>query len=80
MKPHPDGQFAELAVVDEKKCVGCRLCEEACLWEAIYMDGSRLTSLSQTPFKNGFLDKVMPSDATVAGRDDHCQMKKDHVS
>ena len=78
MQPHPDGQFPELAVVDEKKCVGCRLCEEACIWEAIYMDGSRLTSLSQTPLKDTFVDKIFPSDATVGQRDDSQQMRKEY--
>lgn len=78
MQPHPDGQFPELAVVDEKKCVGCRLCEEACIWEAIYMDGSRMTSLSQFPIKESFVDKIFPSDATVAQRDDSEQMRKEY--
>ena len=27
-----------MATVDAKKCVGCRLCEEACGWNAIYID------------------------------------------
>lgn len=78
MQPHPDGQYAELAVVDEKKCVGCRLCEEACIWEAIYMDGARLTSLSQTPIKESFLDKVMPSETTLSRRSDDAQMRKEY--
>ena len=26
-----------MATVDDKKCVGCRLCEEACGWSAIYI-------------------------------------------
>ena len=29
--------FFGVAVVDEKKCTGCRLCEEACAWNAIYV-------------------------------------------
>ena len=33
--------FYGIAVVDEKKCVGCRLCEEACGWNAIYIDPPR---------------------------------------
>lgn len=79
MQPHEDGQFPMLAVVDEKKCTGCRLCEEACLWEAIFMEGDRLTSLSQTPIKASFLDKVMPSTATLTNRDDAAQMRKQYA-
>lgn len=79
MEPHPDGQFTQLAVVDEKKCVGCRLCEESCLWEAIYMEGDRLTSLSQSPIKGSFLQKILPSQATVAGRDDAKMIRKEYV-
>lgn len=79
MEPHPDGQYPELAVVDTKKCVGCRLCEEACIWEAIFMEGDRLTSLSQSPIKASFLEKVYPTDATIAERDDHDQMRKEHI-
>ena len=78
MQPHSDGGHAELAVVDEKKCVGCRLCEEACIWEAIYMEGDRLSSLSQTPIKASFVDKIFPSTATVAQRDDSQQMTKEY--
>ena len=29
------------AVVDTKKCTGCRLCEEACGWGSIYIEPSR---------------------------------------
>ena len=79
MQPSPDGQFPELAVVDEKKCVGCRLCEEACIWEAIYMEGDRMTSLSQTPIKASFLEKIFPADSTLAKRDDAGQMRKEYL-
>jgi formate hydrogenlyase subunit 6/NADH:ubiquinone oxidoreductase subunit I len=28
-------------VLNEKKCTGCRLCEDACGWSAIYIDPPR---------------------------------------
>lgn len=76
MEQHPDGQYPELAVVDTKKCVGCRLCEEACLWEAIFMEGTRNAGLSQTPLKATYVDKLMPSDATISHRDDQENIAK----
>jgi electron transport complex protein RnfB len=76
MAPHPDGQFSEIAVVDEKKCVGCRLCEESCLWEAIYMDGDRMSSLSQNPIKDSFVDKIMPQASQINDRDEDGFIKK----
>ena len=30
-----------MATVDPRKCVGCRLCETACGWSAIYIDPPR---------------------------------------
>ena len=33
--------FYGIALVDDKKCVGCRLCEQACGWDAIYIDPPR---------------------------------------
>ena len=30
-----------MATVDARKCVGCRLCEQACGWSAIYIDPPR---------------------------------------
>lgn len=33
--------FFGIAAVDPKKCVGCRLCEEACGWGSIYIDPPR---------------------------------------
>jgi len=80
MQPHPDGQFSELAVVDEKKCVGCRLCEESCLWEAIYMDGARFSSLSLTPIKSSFLEKMVPEGSTVSERDLTAHIAKEKFS
>ncbi len=40
---HRDGvsDFYGVATVTEKKCTGCRLCEEACGWGAIYIDPPR---------------------------------------
>ena len=35
------GDFFGVARVIEKKCTGCRLCEEACGWAAIYIDPPR---------------------------------------
>lgn len=77
MQQHPDGQYPEIAVVDEKKCTGCRLCEEACLWEAIYMDGDRMTGLSQTPLKSTYVDKIMPKAAQINDRDEAGFMRKE---
>jgi len=79
MQDHPESDGPQIAVVDEKKCVGCRLCEESCLWEAIYMEGDRLTSLSQTPIKDSFVDKIFPSESTISKRDDSEQMTKSYV-
>ncbi len=31
------GDFFGVVVVNDKKCTGCRLCEEACAWNAIYV-------------------------------------------
>jgi electron transport complex protein RnfB len=31
------GDFFGVVVVNERKCTGCRLCEEACGWNAIYV-------------------------------------------
>ena len=80
MQDHPDGQFPSIAVVDEKKCVGCRLCEESCLWEAIYMDGSRNSSLSQTPIKESFLEKMVPDGSMINDRDPMGHVAKEHFS
>ena len=33
--------FFGVAVVDTKRCTGCRLCEQACGWAAIYIDPPR---------------------------------------
>ena len=33
--------FYGVAVVDDRKCVGCRLCEQACGWGSIYIDPPR---------------------------------------
>jgi Fe-S-cluster-containing dehydrogenase component len=30
-----------VATVDPRKCVGCRLCEQACGWGSIYIDPPR---------------------------------------
>lgn len=35
------GDFYGIAVLNEKKCTGCRLCEDACGWGAIYIDPPR---------------------------------------
>ncbi len=35
------GDFFGVAVLNEKRCTGCRLCEEACGWGAIYIDPPR---------------------------------------
>lgn len=76
MEPHPDGQYPSLAVVDEKKCVGCRLCEEACIWESIYMDGARMTSLSQMPIKASFVEKTLDARVQINERDPAGSIKK----
>lgn len=78
MEKHPDGQFPLIAVVDEKKCTGCRLCEESCLWESIYMDGERLTSLSQSPLKTTFFDKIQPKEVQINDRDEAGFMRKEY--
>jgi electron transport complex protein RnfB len=33
--------FFGIAMVEEKKCTGCRLCEQSCGWSAIYIDPPR---------------------------------------
>jgi Na+-translocating ferredoxin:NAD+ oxidoreductase subunit B len=33
--------FFGVSTVDEKKCTGCRLCEQSCGWSAIYIDPPR---------------------------------------
>ena len=33
--------FFGVAAVDPRKCVGCRLCEQACGWNSIYIDPPR---------------------------------------
>ena len=33
--------FFGIAFVDEKRCTGCRLCEQACGWGSIYIDPPR---------------------------------------
>jgi ferredoxin len=33
--------FFGVATVDDKKCTGCRLCEQSCGWGAIYIDPPR---------------------------------------
>jgi Fe-S-cluster-containing dehydrogenase component len=33
--------FFGIATVIEKRCTGCRLCEDACGWSAIYIDPPR---------------------------------------
>ncbi len=35
------GDFYGIAKVIERRCTGCRLCEEACGWDAIYIDPAR---------------------------------------
>jgi ferredoxin len=35
------GDFFGVAKVIEKKCTGCRLCEQSCAWNAIYIDPPR---------------------------------------
>ena len=35
------GDFFGIAVLNERKCTGCRLCEDACGWGAIYIDPPR---------------------------------------
>ena len=35
------GDFFGVAKVIEKRCTGCRLCEDACGWSAIYIDPPR---------------------------------------
>ena len=35
------GDYYGMATVDDRKCVGCRLCEQACGWSAIYIDPPR---------------------------------------
>ena len=35
------GDFFGVAKVIEKRCTGCRLCEDACGWGAIYIDPPR---------------------------------------
>lgn len=35
------GDFFGVTVVDERKCTGCRLCEDACGWNAIYIEPPR---------------------------------------
>ena len=35
------GDFFGVARVIEKKCTGCRLCEQSCAWNAIYIDPPR---------------------------------------
>ena len=37
------GDFFGVARVIEKKCTGCRLCEQSCGWAAIYIDPPRET-------------------------------------
>lgn len=35
------GDFFGIAVLNDKKCTGCRLCEDSCGWGAIYIDPPR---------------------------------------
>jgi Na+-translocating ferredoxin:NAD+ oxidoreductase subunit B len=35
------GDFFGTATLIEKKCTGCRLCEDACGWSAVYIDPPR---------------------------------------
>ena len=35
------GDFFGIAVLNDKRCTGCRLCEDACGWGAIYIDPPR---------------------------------------
>ena len=35
------GDFFGVASVIEKRCTGCRLCEQSCGWSAIYIDPPR---------------------------------------
>lgn len=35
------GDYFGVVVLNERKCTGCRLCEEACGWGAIYIDPPR---------------------------------------
>ena len=35
------GDFFGIATLNERKCTGCRLCEDACGWGAIYIDPPR---------------------------------------
>lgn len=43
--------YYQVAKVNERTCVGCRLCEEACIKEAIVMRGATSTALSQHPLR-----------------------------
>ena len=40
---HPEtvSDFFGVATLDPRKCTGCRLCEDACGWGAIYIDPPR---------------------------------------
>jgi formate hydrogenlyase subunit 6/NADH:ubiquinone oxidoreductase subunit I len=31
------GDFFGIAVLNEKKCTGCRLCEDVCGWDAVHI-------------------------------------------
>jgi Fe-S-cluster-containing dehydrogenase component len=35
------GDFFGVASVIERRCTGCRLCEQSCGWSAIYIDPPR---------------------------------------
>ena len=35
------GDFFGVAVLNEKRCTGCRLCEDVCGWGAVYIDPPR---------------------------------------
>ena len=40
-RPTAEGDFFGTATLVEKRCTGCRLCEDACGWGAVYIDPPR---------------------------------------
>ena len=40
-RPAGGGDFFGTAKLNEKRCTGCRLCEDSCGWSAIYIDPPR---------------------------------------
>jgi ferredoxin len=66
--------FFGMATVDEKKCVGCRLCEQACGWGSIYIDPPREMLKKRvyplevlTPKKGKGLQRAREQQAASAG-------------